>query len=299
MRTLTYTVGQPFDGAKVKDVLSKRLLVSDALISKLKRRDGGILLNGSPAYVTASVYTGDILCVSVGDAEKDPRIRPIPMPLPILYEDTDLLVIDKPAGIAVHPSRDPDEPTVENALAAYLGENENPHPVSRLDRGTTGLMTVAKTGWAHSFMKTLQHGGGMQKTYLALCKGCPNQKEGTVDAPIGFYEGSSYRREVREDGAPARTEFRVLGFSSGVSLIRLLPLTGRTHQIRVHMAFIGCPLVGDWLYGTCDPKISRPALHAFGLSFVHPLCGEPVSLEAPLPKDMRDYMDRHGLMEDR
>lgn len=287
MRTLKTTIESPLDGAKVKDVLSKQFWISDALCSRLKRRARSILLNGEPVYVTHTVQTGDVLTVAVGDEQKDPRIVPMATPLAIVYEDEDLLVIDKPAGVAVHPSRDPGEVTLENALAAYLGPHENPHPVSRLDKGTTGLLTVAKTGWAHSVMKSLQHANGLQKTYLAIVCGVPVPSAGTVDAPIGFSEGSTYRRIVRPDGAPSVSDYATLQTWDGLSLVRLTPRTGRTHQLRVHMAHIGCPLLGDWLYGARDGRIDRPALHAAALSFVHPLTRERIELTAPLPSDMQ------------
>ncbi len=289
MRTLTLTVEPQFENCPIKDVLSKRLWVSDALLSRLKRRSGSLLLNGEPVYVTRRVHAGDRVTVSVGDVGKDPRIRPMPMPLSVLYEDEDLLVIDKPAGLSVHPARDPDEITLENALAAYLGADENPHPVSRLDRGTTGLLTVAKSGWAHAWMKQVQHSGQMQKVYLAITRNMPDPPVGSVSAPIGFYEGSGYQRCVRPDGAPAESDYQVLRQNGGFALIRLVPKTGRTHQLRVHMAHIGCPLLGDWLYGSRDPSIDRPALHAAELSFYHPLQNMTVTLHSPLPEDMRRF----------
>ena len=289
MRTLSFTIEPDFDGCSVKDALSKKALVSDTLCSKLKRRKASVCLNGLPVYVTVPVHTGDILTVAVGDPEKDPTIRPMPFPLSVLYEDDDLVVIDKPNGFAVHPSRDPSEVTLENALAAYLTGTDNPHPVSRLDRGTTGLLTVAKSGWAHSWMKGLQHSGGMQKAYLAICTGIPEKEHDIIRAPIGYYEGSSYQRIVRPDGAPSVTEYTVLSVQDGLSLLRLVPHTGRTHQLRVHMAYIGHPLLGDWLYGKQDDRIHRPALHAAELAFIHPLTKQTIHLTSPLPEDMRSF----------
>lgn len=286
MRTLTYTVESEYDGAKVKDVLSKHFLISDRLCSKLKRTKDSIFLNGLSTYVTEKVHAGDFLSVAVGDFEKDPRIRPIHLRLEIMYEDPDLIVVNKPSNLAVHPSRDPREVTLENALAFYFGPDENPHPVSRLDKDTTGLMTVAKSGWSHSLMKNLQHAGQMQKSYLALVKGRPPLNAGVIDAPIGPFEGSTYQRIVRSDGDRSVSEYRVVASWDDLSLVCLIPHTGRTHQLRVHMAHIGCPLLGDWLYGERDNRIIRPALHSNLLSFRHPLTGVELSLSAPLPEDM-------------
>ena len=290
MRILSIVIASDYDGGKVKDVLSKRLFISDTLCSKLKRRSGSILLNGSPAYVTVPVKTGDRITAVVSDMVKDPKIRPIPLPVSVVYEDEDLLIVNKPSGIAVHPARDPEEITLENALAAYLGPDENPHPVSRLDKGTSGLMTVAKSGWAHSWMKTLQNTGDFRKTYLALCIGAPSPSRGIIDAPIGFAEGSRYRMEVRPDGLPSVTEYEVLQEKNGLTLVRLQPKTGRMHQIRVHMAYIGCPLLGDWLYGTKSERIDRPALHASEVSFCHPLLKQAIRVFAPLPEDMQSML---------
>ncbi len=286
MRTLSLTIDSSLHGCTVKDVLSKRMFVSSSLCSKLKRHPGSILLNDASAYVTEHVYLNDILTVQVGDIAKDQRIIPKSLPLSILYEDEDLIILNKPSGLSVHPTRDPDEITLENALAAYLRGTDNPHPVSRLDRGTTGIMTVAKSGWAHSWMKALQHAGGMQKTYLAICIGTPVPDHGQISAPIGFFEGSTYQRTIRPDGSPALSEYQILQSENGLSLVRLIPHTGRTHQLRVHMASIGHPLLGDWLYGKRDDRIDRPALHAYHLAFCHPLNGKKLSFPCPLPSDM-------------
>lgn len=287
MRTLTYKIESEFDGAKVRDVLTKRFLISGGLCSKLKRRKNGILVNGFPSYVIVPVHTGDLVSVIVSDFIKDPHIQPISYPIDIIYEDEDLLVINKPAGLAVHPSRDPKEATLENALAYYLGPDENPHPVSRLDKDTTGLIMIAKSGWAHSVMKTVQHAEQMQKNYLAIVKGCPSQKSGIIDAPIGLLEGSKYQHVVRDDGLPSVSEYQVISTLNDLSLVLLTLHTGRTHQLRVHMAYMGCPLLGDWLYGVRDSRISRPALHSYYLSFTHPLTNRVIDLSAPYPEDMK------------
>lgn len=286
MRTLSCTIQSEYDGAKIRDVLSKHFLISDGLCSKLKRRERSILVNDSPVYVTACVHTGDSISVEVGDFEKDSRILPVDYPLDIVYEDDDLVIINKSPHISVHPSRNPEEITLENALAYYLGPDENPHPVSRLDKDTTGLMTVAKSGWAHSLMKSVQHKGQIQKTYLALVKGCPQPSSGIIDAPIGPLEGSTYQRTVRSDGLPSLSEYQVIASWDDLSLVRLKPHTGRTHQLRVHMAYIGCPLLGDWLYGDRDYRIDRPALHSCTLSFTHPMTARRITLKASLPADM-------------
>ena len=289
MKMLCVTVTTEQEKLRVQDVLRDVYDVSESYLSKLKRRPGALLLNGEPVYTTARVRPGDTVAFDPSDPEKLP-IQKIPYPLSIVWEDEWMLVLDKPAGISVHPARDPVEPTVENALAAYFAGTDNPHPVSRLDKGTTGLLTVAKSGYIHAQMKTIQHEGRFQKTYLALVSGVPKEARFTIDAPLGPEPGSTYRQCVREDGAHANSVCEVLETCNSVSLVRLTPYTGRMHQLRVHMAYAGYPLLGDWLYGTRSELIDRPALHAAALTFTHPITGQEITLSAPLPKDMVETM---------
>ena len=177
--------------------------------------------------------------------------------------------------------------TVAGALAWQRGADFVFHPVNRLDKGTTGLMVVAKSGYIHDRLRYALHTERFCREYRAVCIGCPDPKSGTIDAPIGRDPNSVVGRCVRPDGARAVTHYEVLGRSNGLSLLRLRPETGRTHQLRVHMASIGCPLAGDWLYGEEDPDlIPRPALHAYALDLDHPVTGEHLSLTAPIPADM-------------
>ena len=289
MKFLSITVTEREDGLSVANVLKDAFEVSEAYLRRLKRRPGSLLLNGEPVYTTHAVRAGDAVSFDPADPEKLP-IRPIRLPLSIVYEDEWLLVLDKPNGIGVHPDRDSDTPSLENALSAYLSGSDNPHPVSRLDKGTTGLLTIAKSGYVHARMKTVQHEGRFRKTYEAIVSGVPKERRFTIDAPIGFADGSSYRHTVRPDGAKAKSECEVLRTFKGLSLVRLTPFTGRTHQLRVHMAYAGHPLLGDWLYGERSERIDRPALHASELTFMHPITGETVSLFAPMPYDMTSLL---------
>lgn len=291
MRTRTIIIDESLSGRTVGDILSDRLLLSSSLIKRLKRRETGILLNGIRAFTTARVQAGDTLTAEIGDIQ-DSVIQPMEMPLSIVYEDEDILVIDKPAGLAVHPTRDPNEITLENALAVYLGNDGIAHPVSRLDRGTTGLMTVAKNGYMHELLRRQLHTEAFRREYRGICSGQLSTADGLIDAPIGFAESSRYQRAVTPDGAPSRTGYEtqyVKNTECGeVSLLRLIPYTGRTHQLRVHLAYAGHPLIGDWLYGIEEPaRIARPALHSYELWLQHPLTGARVHLTAPMPEDMQ------------
>ena len=205
-----------------------------------------------------------------------------------MWEDGHLLVVNKPAGMTAHASNFlPDTPTVAGALAWSRGTNFVFHSVNRLDKGTTGLMVVAKSGYVHDLLRRSLHTPRFLREYLAICVGCPEPQAGTIDAPIGRDESSAIARMVRPDGQRAVSHYEILAKGNGLSLVKLLPETGRTHQLRVHMASIGHPLAGDWLYGTEDPDlISRPALHSYALTLTHPVTGEVLHLTAPLPPDM-------------
>lgn len=286
MRTLCYTAPEKDAGRTVKSVLEEELHISSSLISRLKRREGGIAVNGEKAYTTRRLLPGDRVTARVGDP---PPARPLPgcsMALSIVYEDEDLLILNKPAGLAVQPTRDPEEMTLENGLLGYLPPGEYPHPVSRLDRGTSGLMAVAKSGYAHELFKCLLHTPDYVREYRALIPGRIEPAAGRIEAPIATEPGSSYKRCVCPEGAPSLTEYEALGCRNGLTLLKLLPRTGRTHQLRVHMACSGHPLLGDWLYGAPSPLIARPALHSRRLYLRHPLTGRELDLTAPLPPDM-------------
>lgn len=297
MQTRTLTIPPQLDGRTIRSVLKGTLHFSSHAISRLTRSETGILLNGVRAFTTAQVHTGDCLTVETGDLRPvRTAIVPGPWPLPIIWEDADLLVVNKPAGMTAHASNFlPDTPTVAGALAYTRGPDFLFHPVSRLDKGTTGLMVVAKSGYIHNLLRKALHTQDYYREYRAVCTGCPQPPSGTVRLPIGRDERSAVARMVRPDGVPAVTHYEVLRTRSGCSLVRLIPETGRTHQLRVHMAALGCPLVGDWLYGREDPAlIQRPALHSYLLCFTHPVSGQALRFTAPLPEDMRRLADGIG-----
>lgn len=297
MRTRQLAIGPDMAGRSVESLLKGELMLSDSLIARLKRREEGICLNGLRVYTTARVAAGDHLEAQVGD---DPVRRPAPMayPLSIVWEDADILILDKPAGLAVHAStRCPGELTLENALAAYLPPADGIHPVSRLDRGTTGLMTWAKSGYMHELLRRQAQAAGLRKAYLAIAAGEVPQDAGHIRLPMGFAPGSHYKRAVDPEGQRAHTEFAVLGRGGGHTLLRLIPHTGRSHQLRLHMAALGYPLAGDWLYGKEGPAIARPALHASDLWLTHPLTGGEYHLQAPLAPDMAKLAQELGLLQ--
>ena len=292
MRTLTYRATSADEGRTVQSILRREFACSESHISRLKRREEGILLGGVRCYVTARVKPGDVLSVEIGDLP-DGHIVPMEFPLVVVYEDDDLLIIDKPAGISVHQStRDPEELTLENAVCYYLGGDISPHPVSRLDRGTSGLMAFAKSGYLHERLRRQMHSQDYARVYLGIAVGRVTPSDGVIELPIGMAEGSTYQRAIVPDGQSAKTEYMTLATNEHFTLLRLVPQTGRTHQLRLHMSAIGYPLAGDWLYGAEDRQlIARPALHSYQLTMTHPISGERIHLTAELPEDMRRLID--------
>lgn len=289
MARLTLAVTDRQAGRTVGSLLKRELGLTTTRVNRLKRSETGLLLDGRRVFTSAVVRAGQVLEADLGEAERPSRIKPIAMDLRVLFEDEHLLVLDKPAPLAVIPSSlSPGEPTLANGMAHYLGEGFAFHPVNRLDRGTTGVMVVAKSGFIHDQLRQRLHSGAFQRRYLALCLGYPQPLQGNISLPIGRAPGSAIRRQVDPQGQAASTDYRVLGTRHGLSLVELTPHTGRTHQIRVHMAALGCPLAGDWLYGMEDKDlIPRPALHAAALALDHPVTGEHLYLTAPLPADMK------------
>lgn len=287
MRILTHTVTAAEDGQTAKQLLRGLWHISGSLLSRLKFRDA-ITANGVPVPVNHILRAGDVLRADVSDLPGEhPHILPVDYPLAILYEDEDLLLLDKPAGIAIHPAALTEETvTIAGAVAHYL-QSDSFHAVNRLDRGTTGVMAVAKTGFVHAQCMTLLHTDAFQRDYRAVCDGVPPHPAGDIDLPVGREGDSLLKRCPDPTGQAAHTHYEVLDTANGRALLRLTPTTGRTHQLRVHMAAIGCPLTGDWLYGTEDRAlIARPALHSYHLRLTHPVTGAVIDVTAPLPEDM-------------
>lgn len=281
-------------GRTVKDLLKRELGLSTALTGRLKRTETGLTVNGRRVFTNAVLRTGDRLVVNLDAAERPASLRPVPMELDIRFEDEYLLVVNKPAPLASIPSSlVPEEPSLAAGLLYHLGEGASLHLVNRLDRGTTGLLSAAKTAYVHDVLRRQLHTEMFQRSYLAVCLGAPEPPEGRIALPIGRDPGSAVKRRVDPMGREALTDYRLLARRGPFSLVALTPRTGRTHQLRVHMAAVGCPLAGDWLYGTEDRAlIGRPALHAARLALRHPVTGERLALEAPMPEDMRTILER-------
>ena len=286
-------IDESLAGQCVRRVLQVELKLSTKMIKSLKYRPLGISVDGKAVTVRYILSLGECLSLAVEDEESSPALTPVDLPLDILYEDADIVVPAKPADMPTHPSHDHYSDTVANALAFRYAKEDIPfvfRPINRLDRNTSGLLLIARNKRAAGNLTQSMQKGNIQKTYLAVCTGEMQEQTGVIDAPLHRTKESIIVREVCAPTAPdadaACTEYRVLAVENGYSLVLVRPLTGRTHQIRVHFAHTGHSLVGDDLYGTPTPLIDRHALHAYQLSFPHPMTDERMTLSAPLCTDM-------------
>ncbi|MEM5767256.1 MAG: RluA family pseudouridine synthase [Bacillota bacterium] len=288
--TLTYRVEARDAGRKIQDILQHRLHLSRIFIRELKAH-AGIFRNNAPVFANQRAESGDILSIRWQNAQQD--IEPRPLPLSIVYEDPDILVLDKQWGILSHPVKTSPEATIANAVLFHwrsTGAKASFHPVTRLDRNTSGLMLIAKNKWAHQQLSEQSMRHQIHKEYIALVYGHLTSAAGTIDAPIARTPGSIITRRVAGDGQKAVTRFRVTAEYKDASLLSLVLETGRTHQIRVHLAYIGHPVIGDTLYGEQTGLTPRQALHAAEIAFFHPRTKERLALNAPLPADMRQLI---------
>lgn len=290
---LQLRIGDEEAGVTIRDALQKKHGMSRRTLTTAKF-EGDIRVNGQSVYVTHRLSAGDTLEVYLPQEESE-TLAPEPMNLTIRHEDDDLLILSKPAGIVVHPTLTHKSGTLANGVIAYWrqkGEIRKFRPVNRIDKDTSGLVIVAKNQWASERCGQLQRQGTLKRTYQAIVEGVVSEDEGMIDLPIGHSDDSIITRTVREDGKRAVTLFRVLGSGATLTWMELSLMTGRTHQIRVHMSHLGHPLAGDDLYGGSREWINRQALHAVRLSFPHPRTGEIMQFSDPLPDDMRKLIEK-------
>lgn len=284
-RTLSYVIPPAFDGHKVYQYLRGEARCSLRLINSVKRVPMGITLNGVHTRTIDLVRTGDVLELHIPD-DKRPAVA-ADLPLTVVYEDEDVLVADKPPFMSVHPSKNHREDTLGNAVASYLQQKGRYHafrPVGRLDMDTSGLVLCALNSYTASRLQ-----GGMEKEYTAIACGEFHGK-GTIDAPIRHQPERPGRREVGVGGDAAVTHWEALKTDGEKTVLRVTIETGRTHQIRVHFAYLGAPLLGDPVYGTPQETLRRQALHCGRLTFLHPVNGRRIELQSPLPRDMENVI---------
>ena len=322
-KILTWQVAAEEDGWTVQNILRKKLKLASGQIGKAKYRPDGICLNGIRIRTTGIVHRGDCLTILIEESSTSSQhLIPVHYDLEVLYEDEDLIVVYKPAGIVCHPSPGHYADSMANYMMGYFAEKNENYVVrieGRLDKGTSGILVYAKNAPALTELERQRAGGQLRKWYYAAVAGRPDHSYAgplknqyyTIEGYIGRVAPDTMKRKIcgpDEDGAQyARTKYRILEVIPApslpgdhaaarivegqagrcISLAELEIATGRTHQIRVHMSSIGCPLLGDELYGGDMTLIGRPALHARRVCFIHPMTGEKMEFIRPLPEDMK------------
>ena len=277
--TINFTVEQ-HGSMRLREFLRRKCGVSAALLTALKQEPRGIEINGVHARTIDTVRSGDVVTITLPDDKND--IPPVPIPVDVLYEDEHAIVFNKPPRLTVHPVHGHQGDTLANAAAFYAlrhGETYAFRAVNRLDRDTSGTLLVAKNAYSAALLPK-----SVSKVYVGVCEGIIDAP-GTVDKPIRLKKGHSIERETGEGGVPAVTHYEPIAAGSGHTLMRFTLETGRTHQIRVHMASIGHPLAGDDMYGGSRLVIARQALHCAQVSFIRPVSGESVVVSASLPEE--------------
>lgn len=274
---------------RLSSFLKEEMKISTGLMNRLKWQDK-LFVNGVPQHTDYPVQPGDVITVPLD--EPTPQYPAEPGALTVLYEDDHLLAVDKPAGMLIHPSRATMTGTLANRVIAYYqktGQNCAFHPITRLDRDTFGIVLLAKNAHVHALLNQLHTEGKLQKTYHALVFGGPEADHGIIDAPIARRPLPSLLRYVNQEGKPSVTEFRVLARQENTALLQLRPITGRTHQLRVHCAHEGYPILGDPQYGTAHSQklsqqlgFSHQQLCAKQLVFTHPVNNQALCLQSRL-----------------
>jgi 23S rRNA pseudouridine1911/1915/1917 synthase len=289
MKKVSWTTTKEQQRQKLEQLLRDEYGLSRRQIIRLKKQPGSVLLNEQPVRMGTYLCEGDKVDVTM-EEHLEP-IPPEPIPLDIIYEDQDLSIINKPAGMVSHPTKGYTSGTLANALSYHWEQKGIFRPVrlvTRLDRETSGLVLVANTAWAHFRLSQTE----VYKEYLAITRGIPDPPEGKIDQPLGRSKGNPSKRGIDPLGKPALTNYKLEWTNKDLSLIRLWLITGRTHQLRIHMAHIGCPLLDDFMYGKDEGLVGRTALHSHKLEFNHPQGGRLMQFSAPLPGDMAKVASR-------
>lgn len=292
--TLKWFIPSTYEGKMMREFLIDQQ-ISKRTLTAVKFDGGTITVNGNEENVRYLLCEGDILELRFPEEKGSESLVAEEIPLSIIYEDGDVLVVDKPWGMKSIPTKNEPTGSLANAIAGYyerIGICSTVHIVTRLDKDTSGLVLIAKHRHVHHLFSLQQKGREIKRTYEAFTEGRLDSDAGKIEEPIGRKPDSIIEREVRLDGRYALTHFRVNKRFQDFDQIELRLDTGRTHQIRVHLSYIGHPLAGDDLYGGSVTLIGRQALHCKNLSFFHPFKNEWVHLEAVLPPDMRLLLER-------
>lgn len=290
-RTITYTITE-YDELTSIDRFLRTKGYSSANITALKKMDQNVVLNGEWVHMKHALVPGDILMVNITEDNSSEKIPPTQIGLDIVYEDDDIVVINKPAGLPIHPSLNHYEYSLANGLAYYYEIQQNVPFIfrccNRLDKNTSGLTVISKHLVSANILSTMVKNRQFHRQYLAIVKGSLPDQSGTIDAPIARVSDSIITRCVDfENGERAVTHYQVIKEENNHSLLKIQLETGRTHQIRVHFKHIGHPLIGDYLYNPDMDLIARQALHSYEISFNHPITGVPLKFTCPPPEDMQ------------
>lgn len=284
LKTITYVIDKEQSGKRIKDILRQKG-ISASVLKKLKSYKEGIVLNDTPVYSIEKVCEGDSLVINLFDNISG-NVVPVDIPLNIIYEDDDILVVNKPRSMPTHPSQNHHSDSLANAVMWHFKDTPFTFRViTRLDKDTSGVVIVAKNKISAGILTKQLTDGSIKKEYIALCHGCPHKNKGIINAPIGRCDNSLIKRHVCQNGKEAVTHYEVIENRGELSLIKLFPQTGRTHQLRVHLSHIGVPIYGDDMYGS-PVKDERTRLHCRMVKLRHPENNKIICFEAPIPKDM-------------
>ena len=288
-RTLTYEINSEYAGYSIDKYL-KAHGYSSANITAIKKMPNNVVIDSEWVHMNRKLQAGEVLTVNISEDDSSEKIPPVKMNLDIVYEDKDIIVINKPAGLPIHPSLNHYEDSLANGLAYYYEAQNKPfifRCANRLDKNTSGLTVIAKHLVSGNILSTMVKNREFHREYYAIVRGHLDEPEGTIDAPIGRVDDSIITRQVDfENGERAITHYKVIDEKKGHSLISIHLETGRTHQIRVHFKYIGHPLIGDHLYNPDFEYMTRQALHSHRISFIHPITKKAMEFIAPLPDDM-------------
>ena len=287
---LTYIAQEKDEGKSVKQIIEQKFSLSARTLSKLKK-SGGIKVGNQTVTVRFVLHQGDVLILDICDTPSQ-NIEKSDIPLDVLYEDDDILLVNKPLGMPTHPSQGHYGDTLANAVMyRYRDFDFTFRAITRLDGDTTGVVLIARNALSAQRLTDFLQNGKMRKEYSAVVLGVPENEKGIIDAPIARCEDSIIKRKISPDGKSAVTEYELdfIRPDKKYSLVKAFPITGRTHQIRLHLSHMGNPIYGDFLYGEPIDNV-RAYLHCSRLTFPHPMTGEILKIFAPLPKDMKEIM---------
>ncbi len=304
MRKIRYDITTEYDGMKISRFLQLKGY-SEKNLTVLRGQEETIYLNGRPVHMNETICQGDSIEVYIPEVEEATAVVPVNIPIEVVYEDEDIIVINKPANMPIHPSRMHQNNSLANALAYYYKKDLDDKDavdnkfvfrcINRLDRDTTGLTIVAKHMVSAAILYNEMKGRDIRRTYYAIVEEAADNRltdSRIIDAPIGRVDEQGIARRVDyENGQPAVTHYEVIDRVGDLALVQLKLETGRTHQIRVHMSYIGHPLIGDNIYNPRNSIMDRQALHAGELEFIHPITGEKLIIKADIPEDMKRVLN--------